>query len=88
MLIALHREPNFEPLGNLKVGDPIVITDRACTRFTYTVTQIWVENPSQVSQLGPLTGGRYLTLITCTPLWVDTQRIVIRARLTSSTPTT
>ncbi len=88
MLIALHREPNFEPLGSLRVGDPIVITDRACTKFTYTVTQVWVESPSKVSQLGQLSGGKYLTLITCTPLWVDTQRIVIRAELTSSTPTT
>ena len=88
MLIALHREPNFEPLGSLKVGDPIVITDRACTKFTYTVTQVWVESPNKVSQLGQLSGGKYLTLVTCTPLWVDTQRIVIRAELTSSAPTT
>ncbi len=88
MLIALHREPNFEPLGNLRVGDPIVITSRACTKFTYTVTQVWVESPNKVTQLGQLSGGKYLTLVTCTPLWVDTQRIVIRAELTSSAPTT
>jgi sortase A len=84
MLIALHREPNFEPLGTLKAGDTVVVTARDCQQFTYTITRIWTENPSQVTQLQALSGGRYLTIITCTPLWIDTQRIVIRATLTSS----
>lgn len=84
MLLALHREPNFEPLGNLKVGDQVVVTNRACQTFTYKITNVWVENPNRVTQLQALSGGKYLTLITCTPLWIDTQRIVIRADLTSS----
>ncbi|NNM96287.1 MAG: class E sortase [Candidatus Dormibacteraeota bacterium] len=84
MLIAVHREPNFEPLGTLKVGDPIVVTNRSCRQFTYTITQIWVESPAQVTQLQALSGGSYLTVITCTPLWIDTSRIVIRAVLTRS----
>jgi len=83
VLIAMHREPNFEPLGSLAAGDKIVVTNRNCQAFTYTVTQTWTENPSQVTQLQALSGGRYLTLITCPPLWIDTQRIVIRATLTS-----
>jgi len=84
MLIALHREPNFEPLGTLQPGSQIVVTARDCQKYTYTITKIWVENPSQVTQLEPISQGHYLTLITCTPLWIDTQRIVIRATLTSS----
>ncbi len=80
-LIAMHREPNFEPLNTLQVGQSVVITNRNCQRFTYQVTNLWVENPNQVTQLQPLSGGAYLTLITCTPLWVDTQRLVIRAEL-------
>lgn len=84
MLLALHREPNFEPLNELQVGDPIVITNRACQQFTYTVTKVWVEDPARVDQLEALQGGSYLTLITCTPLWIDSERIVIRAKLTSS----
>lgn len=83
MLLALHREPNFEPVGNLRPGDTIEITSRSCTKFTYTITQVWVESPGKVTQLGRMTGGAYLTLVTCTPLWVDTQRIVVRAKLTS-----
>lgn len=84
MLIAVHREPNFEPLGTLKVGDQIVVTNRSCKQFTYTISQIWVESPAQVTQLQSLSGGSYLTVITCTPLWIDTSRIVIRAALTGS----
>ncbi len=84
MLLALHREPNFEPLGTLKAGNQILITARNCQQFTYTITQVWVENPSQVTQLQPISQGHFLTLVTCTPLWVDTQRIVIRATLTAS----
>ncbi|MHB1527789.1 MAG: sortase [Candidatus Dormibacteria bacterium] len=84
MLIAVHREPNFEPLGTLKVGDPIVVTARSCKQFTYTISQIWVESPAQVTQLQPLSGASYLTVITCTPLWIDTSRLVIRATLSAS----
>lgn len=68
MLLALHREPNFEPLGTLKAGNQILITARNCQQFTYTITQVWVENPSQVTQLQPITQGHFLTLVTCTPV--------------------
>ncbi|HVA21092.1 MAG TPA: class E sortase [Candidatus Micrarchaeia archaeon] len=81
VLIALHREPNFETLGQLRPGDAIVLVNRACRHFTYRVTRTWVLDPSQVTQLAPVTGARVLTVITCTPLWIDTQRLVIRARL-------
>ncbi len=83
-LYALHREPNFEPLGTLKAGDPIVLTNRQCQRFTYRVTQMWTEYPGQVTQLDPISHGNWITVITCTPLWIDTQRLVIRAQLESS----
>ncbi|HUY97985.1 MAG TPA: class E sortase [Verrucomicrobiae bacterium] len=81
VLIALHREPNFETLGRLRRGDPIVLVNRACRRFTYRVTRTWVLNPDQVTQLAPVSGAHVLTVITCTPLWIDSQRLVIRASL-------
>ncbi|MHB1576787.1 MAG: sortase [Candidatus Dormibacteria bacterium] len=87
MLIALHREPNFEPLNKIRPGDQIVVTARNCQQYTYTVTRTWVEWPNQVTQLDSMTSGHYLTVITCTPLWIDTQRIVIRATLTATSPT-
>ena len=84
VLIALHREPNFEPLNQLRPGDQIVVTARNCERYVYTVTRTWVESPDQVTQLASMSSGHYLTVITCTPLWVDTERIVIRATLTAT----
>ena len=83
-LYALHREPNFEPLGTLGVGDPIVLTNRLCQQYTYQVTAMWTEYPAQVTQLQPISGGTWITVITCTPLWIDSQRLVIRAKLASS----
>ncbi len=83
-IYAVHREPNFEPLGTLSVGDAITLTDRSCQKFTYQITQIWTESPSQVTQLQPLSTGSWVTVITCTPLWVDSERLVLRARLEGS----
>ncbi|MGC2192283.1 MAG: sortase [Candidatus Dormiibacterota bacterium] len=83
-LYALHREPNFEPLGTLKTGETIVLTNRSCQQFTYVITNMWTENPSQVTQLQPISSGTWITVITCTPLWVDSQRLVIRAQLQTS----
>jgi LPXTG-site transpeptidase (sortase) family protein len=80
----MHREPNFEPLGTLKAGDTVVITNRACQQFTYVISNMWTESPSKVTQLQPISSGTWITLITCTPLWIDSERIVIRAQLQAS----
>ncbi|MGH7608543.1 MAG: class E sortase [Candidatus Dormibacteria bacterium] len=82
-IYAVHREPNFEPLGTLSAGDLITVTNRQCQKFTYRITNLWTENPAQVTQLQPLSSGSWITVITCTPLWVDSQRLVIRAELES-----
>ena len=84
-IIAFHREPDFEHIDELNVGDTVSIEDRSCKTWTYKVTARWVLDPSKVTQLGPTT-GHDLTLITCTPFWVDSQRMVWRASLV--TPTT
>lgn len=80
-LYALHREPNFEPLGTLKAGNRIVLTNRNCQQFTYVITDMWTEYSAQVTQLQPISNGTWITLVTCTPLWIDSQRLVIRAQL-------
>jgi LPXTG-site transpeptidase (sortase) family protein len=84
-IIAFHREPDYEHIDQLNVGDTVSIQDRTCRTFVYKVTGRWTLNPNSVSQLTPTT-GHDLTLITCTPFWVDSQRIVWRATLV--TPTT
>jgi sortase (surface protein transpeptidase) len=63
-------------------GETVTIQDRSCTTYVYTVTQRWQLAPSDVTQLVP-TSGHELTLVTCTPWWVDYDRLVWRADLTS-----
>ena len=81
VIIGFHREPGYEHIDQLNAGDAITIQDRSCKVFHYTVTQRWVLDPGAVNQLGP-TSGHDLTLVTCTPFWIDSQRIVWRATLT------
>lgn len=81
-IIAFHREPDYEHIDQLNVGDTVSVQDRSCHFFVYRITGKWVLDPSRVTQLAP-TAGHDLTLITCTPFWVDTQRIIWRASLVS-----
>lgn len=79
-IIAFHREPEFQHIDQLRVGDIVDVQDRTCTTYAYRITQTWQEYPSQVKQLTS-TDGYNITLITCTPFWVDTQRLVWRGEL-------
>jgi LPXTG-site transpeptidase (sortase) family protein len=83
-IIAFHREPDYEHIDQLNVGDTVSVQDRSCHTFVYKVTGRWTLDPARVDQLVP-TSGHDLTLITCTPFWVDSQRIVWRATLVTTT---
>jgi LPXTG-site transpeptidase (sortase) family protein len=91
VIIAFHREPDFQYINELNVGDTITIQDRACQSFVYKVTNRWDLSPNNVTQLVP-TAGHELTMITCDPWWQDYNRLVWRAELISapapSTPRT
>jgi LPXTG-site transpeptidase (sortase) family protein len=82
-IVAFHREPDFEHIDQLNVGDLVTVQDKNCHRFTYKISGKWVLDPAQVTQLVP-TDGYDLTLITCTPFWVDSQRIIWRASLVTA----
>ena len=82
-IIAFHREPDFEHIDQLNVGDTITVQDRACHTFVYKVTNRWDLAPSKVTQLTP-TSGYQLTMITCDPWWQDYNRLVWRAQLVSA----
>jgi LPXTG-site transpeptidase (sortase) family protein len=82
-IIAFHREPDFQYISQLNVGDTITIQSRSCQTFVYRVTQRWGLAPSKVTQLSP-TSGHELTLITCDPWWQDYNRLVWRAELISA----
>jgi LPXTG-site transpeptidase (sortase) family protein len=83
VIIAFHREPDFQYIDELNVGDTITIQNRACQSFVYKVTNRWDLSPNNVTQLGP-TAGHELTMITCDPWWQDYNRLVWRAELISA----
>jgi LPXTG-site transpeptidase (sortase) family protein len=83
VIIAFHREPDFQYINQLNVGDTITIQNRACQTYVYKVTQRWDLAPSKVTQLVPTTGHE-LTMITCDPWWQDYNRLVWRAELISA----
>jgi LPXTG-site transpeptidase (sortase) family protein len=82
VIIAFHREPDFQYINQLAVGETVTIQDRSCQTYVYTITQRWDLAPSAVTQLVP-TSGEELTMITCDPWWQDYNRLVWRADLTS-----
>jgi sortase A len=79
-IIAFHREPEYQHIDELKVGDVVDVQDRNCKTWAYRISGRWQLSPSRVTQLTS-TDGYDLTLITCTPFWQDTQRLVWRATL-------
>jgi sortase A len=81
--IAGHRTTYGAPfwdLQKLTAGDDIFITTRA-GQFRYTVEQLLVVAPTQVSVIAPTPDNR-LTLTTCNPRFSATSRLVVVAKLT------
>jgi sortase A len=84
--IAGHRTTYGAPffrLDELKVGDPIYITDTSGTRYTYTMTSSEVVSPEDGAVLDPTTTAQ-LTLTTCNPRFSDTSRLIVVADLTAT----
>lgn len=69
----------FRDLDKLMPGDEIRL-QTASRDYTYLVTGIRVVEPTEVSVMSP-TARPTLTLISCYPYLVDTQRIVVTAEL-------
>ena len=82
VIIAFHREPNYQYIDKLDHGGVVTIEDRSCHTYVYTIQSKVELAPQDVTQLNP-TGGHILTMITCTPFWVDTDRLVWRGTLTT-----
>ncbi|GAC1342882.1 MAG: hypothetical protein NVSMB29_15050 [Candidatus Dormibacteria bacterium] len=82
-VVGLHREPSFQHIDQLAVGDNIVVHDRSCATFTYRVTMCAELAPERAGSWLQPTSGHDLTIVTCTPWWVDYNRIIWRAQLVS-----
>lgn len=81
--IAGHRNYTFgkyfNRLNEIEIGDLIEI-ETLDADYTYKVYDIFVVEPTEVSVLNKIKGNN-LTLITCTPLFVGSHRLIIRAAL-------
>jgi LPXTG-site transpeptidase (sortase) family protein len=75
----------FKRVNELTPGSQIILKTMHAS-FTYIVTGQQVVDPSNTAPLNP-TKASTITLISCTPYWVDTQRLIVRAVLKSSTAT-
>ena len=87
MFIAFHREPAYQYINLLSVGQTVSVQDRNCNTYVYQITQKWVLNPNEVTQF-TTSSQPIMTLITCTPWWQDYNRIVWRAVLQKTIPYT
>lgn len=72
----------FTYLPSLNKGDKIIITMEG-KKYEYEVTEMFVVKPTQVSVLEQKLDGSYLSLITCVPPGEVTNRLVVRAKLTT-----
>lgn len=76
----------FTNLNQVKVGDTFSLTVLGQT-ITYRVTSTAVVNPDQTESLRPVAGKDLATLVTCTPLGINTQRILVTGERVIPTPT-
>lgn len=72
----------FRDLDQLKTGDEITVFTSQKT-YKYVVTGWILVEPTQVEVMDP-TPDPTLTLISCYPYLVDTQRIIVKGKLASS----
>lgn len=81
--IAAHRSRTsgrlFNRLGEVEVGDEIVVRSKG-EQFVYSVYQISVVKPTDVSVLEGNDQDKILTLITCEPLVNPTHRLIVHAK--------
>lgn len=81
-VIAAHRgwswSKMFRNIDKLEIGDEIYIQNFK-EKLTYTVYDIKIVNPDNISELEIEEGKDLITLITCHPYRVNTQRYIVKA---------
>ncbi len=85
-VIIGHRYAKLPPdpdtffnLDKVKVGDRILV-EQDNNSYTYIVTETKIVEKNDISILQNF-GDYRITLVTCTPLWTDHQRLVIVGKL-------
>lgn len=72
----------FQNINKLSVGDDIIITT-PLYRLTYKVTGQKVVKPTEIQHMDSDGSKSLLTLVTCTPMYVWTDRLLVDAELVS-----
>lgn len=84
--IAAHRSrtfgKQFNRLGELEVGDEVVIETRE-GRYVYEVSESFLVLPDELSVLEQSTDASELTMITCHPVKNPTHRLIVKALMKS-----
>ncbi|MFH5877465.1 class C sortase [Arthrobacter sp. NA-172] len=75
----------FNPLHHAKTGD-IFTTDVLDQTFLYQVDKIEVVKPDDISSLKITPGQDTITLITCTPIGVNSHRLLVHATRIAELP--
>ncbi|WP_438652954.1 class D sortase [Romboutsia sp.] len=82
--VAGHRSYTsnkfFSNLDKIEEKDEIKVVTKTGT-FTYIVTNTEVVTPEKVEVLNPKNNKKIITLITCTPKYVGSHRLVIQGEL-------
>ena len=74
----------FRHIEYLEVGDQITIQNYWNT-LTYEVYDIEIIDPSDIDKIRIEDGSKILTLLTCHPYRVNSQRYMVKASLVSCT---
>lgn len=68
----------FTDLNQLEIGDVFTVSVLNEVLY-YSVDQVLIVEPNQTDALRQITGGDYITLVTCTPTGVNSHRLLVRA---------
>ena len=74
---GLATKPMFIDLGRLEIGDTFQISALRQV-ITYEVDQILTVLPEEVDAIAIEPGKEYCTLVTCTPMWINNHRLLVR----------
>ncbi len=82
--VAGHRNYTynkfFSNLDKLEEGDKIKMTTKDDV-YTYTVSSLEVVTPDKVEVLNSKDNYKSITLITCTPKYLGTHRLIIKGKI-------
>jgi sortase A len=85
VVLAGHRDINsalFRELDRLQPGDSVFVSNNL-REYRYVVTDSFVVTPDHTEVMDP-TDDKRVTLITCTPIGLATQRLIVVATLDES----